>query len=57
MQTRLQSCLAFELLAQTFLGKERFFKGNGGIDTLVDRLVNGAHAALPELPHNMITAL
>ena len=57
MQTCQQSCLALELLAQTFFGKQRFFKGNSGIETLIDSLVNGAHAALPELANNAITAL
>ena len=57
MQTRQESGLALELLAQTLVGKERFFKGNGGIETLIDRLVNGAHSTLPELPHDAITAL
>ena len=57
MQTCQQSRLALELLAQTFIGKKRFFKRNGGIETLIDGLVDRAHAALPELANNAITAL
>src|SRR6185503_12413415 len=57
MQTCKQSRLALELFAQTFVGKQRFLQRNGGIETLIDRLVNRAHASLSELPNDAITAL
>ena len=57
MQTRQEACFAFELFAQAFFGKERFFEGYRGVETLIDRLVNGAHPALPELPYDAISAL
>ena len=57
MQTREKSRFALELLAQTLIGKECFFEGDRGIETLIDRLVNGAHPTLPELPHDAIAAL
>jgi hypothetical protein len=57
MQTREQARFALELLAQTFVGKERFFEGDSGIETLIDRLVNSAHSTLSELPYDTITAL
>ena len=57
MQTSQQARLAFELFAQSFVSKKRFFQCNSGIETLIDGLVDGAHAALAELAHNSIPAL
>ena len=57
MQTREEPRFALKLLSQTFVGKKRFFKGDGGIEALIDCLIDGAHATLPELPHDTITAL
>src|SRR5687768_15983289 len=57
MQTSEKPRLAFELLAQTFIGKQRLFQSDGGIETLIDGLVNCAHTALPELANDTITAL
>ena len=57
MQTRQESRFALELLAQTLVSKECFFEGDCSIETLIDGLVNGAHATLPELPHDAIAAL
>src|SRR6185503_10945241 len=57
MQTSEQTRFAFELFAQPFVGKQGFFQRNGRIETLIDRLVDSAHAALSELPNDAITAL
>ena len=34
-----------------------FFQRHSGIEALVNRFVDGAHAALPELAHDVIPAL
>ena len=52
-----QSRLTLELLAQAFIGKERFFQGNRGIEALIDGLVDGAHTALSKLANDAIAAL
>src|SRR5690242_271714 len=57
MQTCEQPRFAFELFAQTFVGKERLFQRDGGIETLIDGFIDGAHAALAELAHDPIPAL
>src|SRR5688500_14467686 len=57
VQTSQKPRLAFELLSQTFIGKQRLFQGDGGIETLIDCLVDCAHTALPELANYPITAL
>ena len=57
MQTRQQTRLTFELLAQTFIGKQGLFQRDRRIETLIDGLVNCAHSALPELTDDTITAL
>src|SRR5215213_4951909 len=57
MQASEQTGLALELLSQAFIRKKRLFQRHGRIETLVDRLVNRAHAALPELAPDAIPAL
>src|SRR5213079_636106 len=46
MHPRQQSRLAFELFAQLLFRKEGFLEGDSRIQTLVNRLVYRAHAAL-----------
>src|SRR5207245_2166308 len=46
MKPRKQARLALELLAQSLVSKERFFKSYDGIKPLIDRFVDRAHAAL-----------
>ena len=57
MQTREESCLTFELLPQSLLGKQRLLKRDCGIETLVDRLVNRTHTALPKPAYDAIATL
>ena len=57
MQAGEQSRLALELFSQTLVGKQRLFQRDGGVETLIDRFVHGAHAALSELANDAITAL
>src|SRR5215467_15011696 len=57
MQTSQQPRLALELFAQAFVSKKRLFQRDGGIQSLIDCLVNGAHTALAELAHDPIPAL
>src|ERR1043165_4526190 len=57
MQAREESCFTFELLPQTFLGKQRLLQRDSGVETLVDGLVNRTHAALPKLANDAITTL
>jgi hypothetical protein len=45
------------LFAQALFGEKRFFKRDSGIEALVDRFVNRAHAALSKLAHDAIPAL
>ena len=57
VQTCKKSRLTLELFAQAFVGKQCFLQRNGGIETLIDRLVDSTHTALSELSHDAITAL
>ena len=57
MQTREESGLAFELLAQALLGKQRLFQCHGRVETLVDGFINRTHTALPKLAYDAITTL
>jgi len=57
MQASQQTRFALKLFAQAFFSKKRFFEGYSGVETLVDRFVNGSHATLPELAHDAIAAL
>src|ERR1051325_7557227 len=57
MQTREQTRLALKLFAQTFVSEKRLFQLDGGIESLSDCFVDGAHAALAELAHDPIPAL
>src|SRR5690348_7899495 len=57
MQTSEQSRLALELFAQTLVRKQRLLQRYSRIETLIDGLVNGAHATLTELAHDAIASL
>ena len=57
MQAREESGLAFKLLSQAFLGKQRLFQRDRGVETLIDGLVNRTHPALPKLAYDAIATL
>jgi hypothetical protein len=57
MQPREEPRFALELFTQAFFRKQCFFQRYSRIEALIDRLVNGAHAALAELSHDTIPAL
>jgi len=57
VQTSEQPRFALELFAQALVGNERFFQRDGRVETLIDRFIDGAHAALAELAHDSIPAL
>jgi hypothetical protein len=57
MQAREEPGLAFELLSQAFLSKQRLFQRDCGVETLIDGFVNRTHTALPKLAHDAITTL
>lgn len=57
MQTGQKPRFALELFAQTFVGKERLFQRNGGVETLIDGLINGTHPTLSKLANYAVAAL
>jgi hypothetical protein len=57
MKPRQQASFTFELLAQLFVGEERFFEGYDGVKAFVDGLVNRTHSALPKLADNAVSFL
>ena len=54
---RQQTRFAFELLAQLLIGEKRLFQSDDGIQPLVYRFINRAHAALAKLANDSITSL
>src|SRR5438067_13003779 len=57
MESRQETRFTLELFAQLLVGKERFLQRDDRIQPLIDRFVNGAHAALAELPQDAVASL
>src|SRR3989442_6706127 len=57
MQTGQQTCFPFKLLSQLFLCKQSFLQRDGGIQSLINGLVDCAHAALSKQSHDTIPTL